>query len=173
MFYTLSFALVDRWWYKKFRTPVHYIRVFVILYAVNMLVEIHQAVAVNPKIQHYIDIDARMPESFQRDFESKIKYHTQQGRYHFNRANEITLFIPDADAVDKADALFRGFVAASMYSTDYPSLIKTLIYLLSEYGLTVYHQWRKIESHLMKSKVHFESADFFREMLYRDKILDG
>ena len=95
----------------------------------------------------------------------KMDEFKKKGKAHFNEANRICLFIPDATDREKADFLFRQAVLLSISFFDYRTIVANLIVELANYGLKIYEQYQKIEDNLIQSKLAFENYNYFKKIL--------
>lgn len=117
------------------------------------------------EISAFRDFESLSPHHI-KYFRDKIAYHTEEGRKSFNKAQEISLLIPDLTHRDMAKQLFAAAIFTSANGIkSFSSIVLGLSVLLLEYSFCIYDQWNDIQFNLNSSAYHYEMMEFYTDAL--------
>lgn len=168
---TLILLLVEVFIRKVKHHPIYYIRIFTVMLGTYLFLDSLQAnenrfvPCAKIEISAFKDLKSLSPHHV-KYFREKIAYHTEEGRKCFNKAQEISLLIPDLAHRDMAKQLFAAAIFTSANGLkSFSSIVLGLTVLFIEYSFCVYDQWNDIQFNLNSSAYHYEMMEFYTEAL--------
>lgn len=89
----------------------------------------------------------------------------RNAKYHYELAKNKCWWLPDLNDREKARHCFQGAIACYIGNTPQSKIVGAVIYFLTAYGLACLEEWNYINDNLMKSKVYWESYEFYKYAL--------
>ena len=168
---TLLLLIVESCIRKVKHDPIYYIRIFTIMLGTYLFLDSLHAdeykfvPSSKIEISMYKDSIALSPRHFNY-MKEKIEYHREEGRKCFNKAQEISLLIPNLSDRELAKQLFASAIFTSANGVkSFSSIVLGLSILLIEYSFCVYDQWNEIQFNLKNSEYHYEMMEFYTKTL--------
>lgn len=115
---------------------------------------------INPGDEDYID-----PK---HDFSQKCIRHAYWSRKYFQKAQDITWYMPNYDDRELAKTCFSTAFATAMPPHNLSKVIIVAIGLFTKYGLDCMDSFHEVNHYLHRAAYHSEMYDFYLELVPED-----
>lgn len=164
---TLTAFCVALYYDKKDRRSIF---VFVLIFFILLGAEMAFG---EPYYDIYGDVynfEAKMTDQQRLQFHQKEMYHLQQGQIFCESMQNRCLLLPPGNYRNSSLTAIGVCVAAIASGKPRSAAVIALLATLESYLKAVYNQWNAIRDDLNNAKYHFEMAEFYNEILFRDRF---
>lgn len=88
---------------------------------------------------------------------------------YFNKASEITWYLPNYDDKEKGKACFATAISLAMPPNNLPKIIAVAVGLFTKYGLDCIDSFAEVNHYLHRAGYHAEMYEFYLGILEGDK----
>lgn len=117
------------------------------------------------KLSDYLNDQMALPEQTRKEFEKKVAYFKAEGQRYYRAAGEISPMLPNAGDRAFAMEVLTLWAAKSGASGNWSFCVGSALSLFLAYSWIIMDNVLEIELNLEKSKICFESMEFYQYAL--------